>query len=217
MNTEVISVDPARPDPGALAHAAGLLHDGAVAAFPTETVYGLGCLSGHSEPAARIYALKGRVSTKPLAVYLAEPDDIFQHAALVPSGARRLIEQFLPGPLTIILRDEAGTKTGFRVSPSPVLRGLIEAVGKPLVGTSANVSGAPSPTTAAGVLHAFEGRIELVLDAGQTELGVDSTVIDCTGPLPAILREGALSAAGIAEVLGLPVEHVWNRPTPPAQ
>jgi L-threonylcarbamoyladenylate synthase len=203
VRTEVLLVEPARPDPAAIARAAELLARGAVVAFPTETVYGLGCLPEHAEAVARIYALKGRPAERRLALYVAAPDDIARHAARISDEARRLIERFL-----------AGETVGFRVSPHRVVTALIETVGRPLVGTSANLSGAASPTRAAEVLDAFRGRIEAVLDAGPTELGTDSTVIDAAASPPVILREGAVAAAEIAEALGMPLERVRRRSGP---
>jgi L-threonylcarbamoyladenylate synthase len=203
VRTEIIAVDPAKPDPAVLARAAERLEAGAIVAFPTETVYGLGCLSEHAESVARIYALKNRPADRPLAVYLAEPGDIVRHVGRISAEASRLVERYLPGPLTIVLEGASGSKTGFRVSPNRVLVELIRALGRPLVGTSANPSGAPSPTRPAEVLEAFEGRIEVLLDAGETELGTDSTVIDCTTSPPALIREGAIPAAEIAAALGV--------------
>ena len=213
MQTEIIAVDPAKPDAAAVARAAERLRAGAIVAFPTETVYGLGCLAEHDESVARIYALKNRPPDRPLGVYLAEPGEIVRRVGRVSAEARRLIERYLPGPLTIVLEEASGSKTGFRVSPNRVLVELIKAVGRPLVGTSANPSGAPSPTRPADVLEAFQGKIDIVLDAGPTELGTDSTVIDCTTSPPAIIREGAIPAAEIASVLGITLD--TDRKPPP--
>jgi L-threonylcarbamoyladenylate synthase len=203
VQTDIIPVDPATPDPAALARAAQYLNAGAVVAFPTETVYGLGCLPEHEESVARIYAIKNRPRDWPLAVYLADAGELVRRAGSVSAEARRLIAHYLPGPLTIVLEEASGSKTGFRVSPDPVLTGLLRAVGRPLVGTSANPSGAPSPTKPDEVLEAFDGRIELILDAGTTRLGTDSTVIDCTVSPPSLIREGAIPATEIASVLGV--------------
>ncbi len=214
METEIIPVEPAKPDPAALARAAERLKQGAIVAFPTETVYGLGCLPEHAEAVARIYAIKNRPPDRPLALYLAEPRDILSHTTRVSPEARRLIKRYLPGPLTIILEGESGSKTGFRVSPNRVVAELLKAVGRPLVGTSANTSGSPSPTTAGAVLRTFQGRIEVILDAGKTELGTDSTVIDCAGSSPTLIREGAIPAAEIAAVLGVSLQTVRELPAP---
>ena len=216
MQTEIIALDPARPDPAALARVARRLEAGAVVAFPTETVYGLGCLPEHEESVTRIYAIKDRPADRPLALYLADPRDLLVWPARISPEAGRLIERFLPGPLTVLLEDKTGATAGFRVSSNRVLTQLIKAVGHPLVGTSANLSGGSSPTTAGEVLEAFRGRIEVVLDAGPTELGTDSTVIDCAASPPVIVREGAIAAAEIASALGVPVDSVLKRPGPPS-
>lgn len=203
MKTKVIRVDARAPDLAAVERAAGLVERGGIVAFPTETVYGIGCLPALEQSVARIYALKGRPADRPLPVCLAGPGEIVRHALDVSDEARRLIERFLPGPLTLVLAGRAGTTTGYRVSPHPVLRALLERLGAPIVGTSANPSGAPSPTTAAEVLDAFDGRIEVVLDAGPAELGVDSTVVDCTTSPPTLLRAGALDARELEAALGV--------------
>ncbi|MBN1918468.1 MAG: threonylcarbamoyl-AMP synthase [Verrucomicrobia bacterium] len=212
MNTLDLRVDPARPPAELLAQAAALVKRGGIVAFPTETVYGIGCLPEFAGSVERIYALKGRGFNKPLAVYLAEPAAIAAHTANVPEAARRLIDRYLPGPITMILNGPSGDRIGFRVSPDPTLSGLLRALGDPLVatsglivGTSANLSGRPSPRDASEVLEAFNGRIEVVLDAGRTPLGTDSTVLDCTTSPPTLLREGAIPASEIAALLGTPL------------
>lgn len=201
METEIIAVNPVRPDPAVLVRTAERLKAGAVVAFPSETVYGLGCLPEHAESVARIYAIKNRRLDQPLAFYLAEPAELFRYGTDVSDEARRLIERYLPGPLTVILKDAAGAKVGFRVSSSRILTELLGALGRPLVGTSANLSGHTSPTTAAEVLRDFQGRIEIVLDAGKTPLGTDSTVVDCTTSPPTLRRVGAIPADEISAVL----------------
>jgi L-threonylcarbamoyladenylate synthase len=212
VKTLVLRVDPAKPPAERLAQAAALVERGGIVAFPTETVYGIGCLPGFAESVERIYALKGRGFDKPLGVYLAEPGAIAQHVGRLPDAARRLIERYLPGPLTIVLDGPSGDKVGFRVSPDPTLIGLLRTLGDPLaptsgllVGTSANLSGRPSPRDALEVLEAFDGRIEVVLDAGRTPIGTDSTVLDCTTSPPTLLREGAIAADEIAALLGAPL------------
>jgi len=212
VETEIIAVDPARPDPTALARAAERLAAGAIVAFPTETVYGLGCLPEHAESVARIYAIKNRRLDQPLAFYLVEPGEISRAVAAMSSEARQLIEHFLPGPLTIILKDMSGSKVGFRVSSNQVLIELVTALGRPLVGTSANLSGHRSPTTPAEVLRDLEGRIDTLLDAGKTALGIDSTVVDCTSSPPTLVREGAIPADEISRVLGVTVARFAKPP-----
>lgn len=222
MQTEIIPVDPRRPDLRAIAHVAELLERGAVIAFPTETVYGLGCLAERWDASARIFVLKNRRPDKPLAFYLPTVRDLLRRPVRISPEGRRLIDRFLPGPLTVVFEAKVDPKmardfkVAFRISSNEVVTRLLEVVGKPLVGTSANLSGSPSPTTAGEVLEAFRGRIEVVLDAGPTELGTDSTVIDCSASPPVIVREGAISAAEIASALGVPVDNVLKRPGSPS-
>ncbi len=205
METKVLKIDPVQPDPDVIARAGKILDAGGVIAFPTETVYGLGCLAEHTEAVARIYEIKQRPRERALAIYLADSPDVFDHVEHVSIEGHRLIERYMPGPITLIFSDRTSGKTGFRVPTHPVLTELITTAGRPLVGTSANISGRPSPTSAAEVLAAFEGRIDAVLDAGPTPLGVDSTVIDCTTSPPTLLREGAIAADEVRALLGGPL------------
>ncbi len=215
VETKVLKTDPTHPELDALARAERILEAGGVIAFPTETVYGLGCLAEQTEAVTRIYEIKQRPRERPLAIYLADSADVFDHAAHVSIDGRRLIERYMPGPITLIFSDRTSGKTGFRVSTHPVLTELLRMAGRSLVGTSANISGRPSPTSAAEVLAAFEGRIDAVLDAGPAPLGVESTVIDCTTSPPTLLREGAIAAEDVRALLGGPLADGRHPAAPP--
>ena len=215
METELLKVDAEKPDPVALARATEILKGSGVIAFPTETVYGLGCLAEHAEAVARIYEIKQRAPDRPLAIYLADSPEIFNHAERISIEGHRLIERYMPGPITLVLEGRTSGKTGFRVPAHRVATELVQMVGRPLVGTSANLSGRPSPTSAAEVLAAFEGRIDAVLDAGPAPLGVESTVIDCTTSPPTLLREGAIAAEDIRALLGGPLVNGRHSAAPP--
>ncbi|MBI4265016.1 MAG: threonylcarbamoyl-AMP synthase [Acidobacteria bacterium] len=208
--TEVLRVDPTRPDPEIIARAAGCLRDGGLVAFPTETVYGLGAHARDPDAIRRLFEAKGRPAHDPLIVHVASLEQVEQVAAAVPEMARALAARFWPGPLTLVLprgdavprEVTAGLETvGVRVPSHPVARALLEAARLPIAAPSANLFSRPSPTCAAHVLHDLEGRIDMVLDGGPTTVGVESTVIDLTGDVPTVLRPGAVSLEQLQDVV----------------
>ncbi len=200
-------VQAAEPADPAIREAAALLRAGHVVAFPTETVYGLG--ANALDPAAieRIYQAKGRPAYNPLIVHVA---DIAGARALTtswPEAAVRLTEEFWPGPLTIILPKAAAIppivtaglpNVAVRVPSHPVALALLQAAGLPLAAPSANRSEGLSPTTAEHVRGSLGGRIPLILDGGPTSVGIESTVIDLSGPVPRVLRPGMISLDTLA-------------------
>ncbi len=210
--TEHIAVDPARPDPAALARAAAVLARGGLVAFPTETVYGLGALALDAGAVARIFAAKGRPASNPLIVHVPNRALARALAAPFPALAEALADAFWPGPLTLVVPrashvpdvvSAGGPTVALRAPAHPVALGLLEALGAPVAAPSANPSGAVSPTSAEHVLAGLDGRIDLVLDAGPCALGIESTVVDATGDAPLVLRPGsigrdALAAAAVA-------------------
>lgn len=172
-----------------------------VVALPTETVYGLAARAASQEAVERIFAVKGRPTDNPLIVHASSMDDAFALAGHVPDYARRLARRFWPGPLSLVFRSavdwpwvQAGHPTiAVRVPEPAYLREVIRRVG-PLAAPSANLSGRPSPTTAAHCQADLGGAVPLIVDGGPCERGVESTVVDCTGPAPAILRPGPVTA-----------------------
>lgn len=208
--TRVLKVDAQQPDPEAIAEAARVLRRGGLVAFPTETVYGLGANALDSEAAARIFAAKGRPATDPLIVHIAAPEQLEQVAADVPALARELAARFWPGPLTLILRrnpaiaanvSAGGETVGVRMPRHPVALALLSASGLPVAAPSANLFARPSPTTAQHVLDDLRGRVDIVLDAGTTEVGVESTVLDITQTPPRVLRPGGVSLEALRALL----------------
>jgi len=186
------------------------LRVGEPVAFPTETVYGLGAPVSNSDAVARLYRAKGREEDKPISLLVSDVAQVERVAAAVPESARRLMQEYFPGPLTIILaaRPEvpaivtAGSgKVGVRMPDHPVALSLIQRLGEPLATTSANRSGGPEPADAASVLRQLGGRIALILDGGPTGVGVPSTVVDLTETPPRILREGAIPREKIEAAL----------------
>lgn len=204
-------MDPDNPDRSLIREAAEVLKKGGLVAFPTETVYGLGALVTVREAVRRIFEAKGRPPDNPLIVHLSSAEQLPEVASEVPEKALELARIFWPGPLTLVLRkrewvpDEvtAGLPTvAVRVPAHPVALALIEEAGAPIAAPSANLSGRPSPTTAEHVLSDLGGKIEGVVDAGETLYGVESTIIDLTTEPPVLLRPGAMPLEKVEEVLG---------------
>ncbi|HEX4014870.1 MAG TPA: L-threonylcarbamoyladenylate synthase [Candidatus Cybelea sp.] len=196
--------------PQAVTEAAGLLRGGAVVAFPTETVYGLGADVFSPRAVAAIFEIKRRPSFDPLIVHVCDGAMLERVAADLPAAATALIERFWPGPLTLVLpkRSEvpelvtAGLPTvAVRMPAHPVARALIEAAGTPLAAPSANPFGRISPTTAQHVERMLGSLVPLILDGGATEVGIESTIVTL-GPRPALLRPGAIAAEAIEAVIG---------------
>lgn len=211
METKYYLVDKEHPDKRILAEAAAILRRGGLVAFPTETVYGLGANGLDAQAAARIYAAKGRPSDNPLILHIADSGDVALLARRIPANAAALMARYWPGPLTIVLdRTDVvpdavtgGLSTvAVRLPASTVARELIRLAGVPVAAPSANTSGRPSPTTAQAVLADLSGRIDAVLDAGPCDIGVESTVVDCTTPVPTLLRPGGITLEMLLETLG---------------
>ncbi|MGI6174285.1 MAG: L-threonylcarbamoyladenylate synthase [Christensenellales bacterium] len=200
------------PDDNAIAEAARLLQDGQVVAFPTETVYGLGANALDANAVGRIFAAKGRPSDNPLIVHVARRGDVFPLIeGDIPESAQKLMEAYWPGPMTIILRKNpalpyavtAGLDTvGIRMPSHPVAQKLILKAQLPIAAPSANLSGRPSPTSARHVFEDMDGRIPLILDGGKCDVGLESTVIDCTTYPPRVLRPGGVTPEMIARAAG---------------
>jgi L-threonylcarbamoyladenylate synthase len=208
--TDVIRVDPVTPDSVALAHAAECLRRGGLVAFPTETVYGLGAHALDRAAVRRLFEAKGRPAHDPLIVHVDDLERMRPLVTHVPDVVSALAAGFWPGPLTIVLRrsaqvpDEvtAGLNTvAIRVPAHPVARALIAAAGLPVAAPSANLFSRPSPTRASHVLEDLNGRIDLVVDGGPTQVGVESTVLDLSGDVPMILRPGAVSLDMLRAIL----------------
>jgi L-threonylcarbamoyladenylate synthase len=194
-------VDPRHPDPAAIGEAARLLREGGLVAFPTETFYGLGADALDAAAVDRVFQAKGRPADKPLLVLVTSLAMAAEVASEISAHARRLAARHWPGPLTLILPARphlpaaltAGTGTiGVRIPGHAVALALVGAAGVPVTAPSANPHGAPAPRTAAEVLAALDGRIDLVLDGGPTAGGPASTVLDVTGAGPRVLRAGAI-------------------------
>jgi L-threonylcarbamoyladenylate synthase len=204
MKTEVLSAS----DPNAMRHAADVLRHNGLVAFPTDTVYGVGALAFKAEAVQRLYVVKGRATDKAIAVLVARTADLPKVAQELTPSAQRLARDFWPGPLTLVVPKHpdlpaavsALPTVGVRFPDHPVARRLLELTG-PLAVTSANRSGEPNALTAEEVLAHLSGRVDLLIDGGRAPGGIPSTVVDCTGLAPMILRQGPVSAAEIEATL----------------
>ena len=206
MKTEILSAQ----DPGTLARALAVLHNGGLVAFPTDTVYGVGALAFNGEAVGRIYVVKDRPVEKAIPVLIGDPTDLTKVTLEAPEAAVRLAARFWPGPLTLVVPKHPDLPetvsvmptVGVRVPDHTTARALLLAAG-PMAVTSANLSGQPSPSTAQEVFVQLSGRIPLIIDDGKAPGGVPSTVVDCSGPETLILREGPILKDEIWTVLGL--------------
>ena len=215
MVTErIIIEDTSQIDLKKLEKAAAILREGGLVAFPTETVYGLGANALDEEAAKKIYAAKGRPSDNPLIAHIADFSDLKPLVAEIPETAKKLMEAFWPGPLTMIFpKSDAvpyGTTGGLdtvavRMPSDPVAMTLIRLSGVPVAAPSANTSGRPSPTTADHVWQDMNGKIDMIVDGGPVGIGVESTIIDVSGQVPVILRPGAVTQEMAGAVLGMEI------------
>lgn len=207
----ILPISAEHPEPERLVEAAAILRGGGLVAFPTETVYGLGANALDRRAVARIYSIKGRPAFNPVIAHVASVEQARMLAATWPRLADQLAEAFWPGPLTLVVPKAAivpdivtaGAETiAIRVPAHPVALALIREAGVPLAAPSANRSTAVSPTTAEHVAKGLGGRVDLILDAGPTAVGIESTVLDLTGPRPRILRPGPIGPAALEAVIG---------------
>ena len=207
-------------DDAGISRAAALLLAGELVAFGTETVYGLGADATNERAVAAIFAAKGRPHFNPLICHYPDAEAAFRHVE-ANEAARRLAAAFWPGALTMVLPRHiacpvsllagAGLETlAVRVPATPTALALLHAVGRPVAAPSANRSGQVSPSTAAHVMEGLGGRIAAVIDSGPCPIGVESTVLDLTGPHPVLLRPGGVTAEAIAALVG-----PLGRPLPP--
>ncbi len=202
---------PDRPDPEVVRRAAEILRAGGLVALPTETVYGLGANALDAAAVRRIYAAKGRPSFNPLIVHVADAAQARTLAATWPETADRLAARFWPGPLTLVLpkRDHVPDEVtaglgavGLRMPAHPVALAIIRAAGVPVAAPSANRYTELSPTTADHVERSLGDRVDLIVDAGATTVGIESTVVNLTGARPAVLRPGGISRPELEAVVG---------------
>lgn len=204
MTTEIL-----KPTAENLLRAGKLIQAGGIVAFPTETVYGLGANAFNVEACKKIYIAKERPADKPLTLHVAN-FEMIEQIAEISTAAEKLIKNFLPGPLTIILPKKNivpdfvtcnSKSVGVRFPKNVVSQEFIKVVGAPIVASSANISGKNPPTTAQEVFENLNGRIEIILDGGKCDVGISSTIVDISAGELKILRQGIISTAQILAVL----------------
>ena len=208
--TKIIGVTPSNPEIESVEIAADIIKNGGTVAFPTETVYGIGADALNPEAVMKIYKAKERPPDNPIIVHISSGDWLKQLTEEVPNKVWKLADAFWPGPLTMVLKASdivprvttGGLDTvAIRMPSHRVALALIRESGVPIAAPSANLAGRPSPTTAEHVIEDLAGRIDLILDAGPTKVGVESTVIDLTTEPPMILRPGGTTYEELREVL----------------
>jgi len=214
------------PDPARIEEAAALLNAGELVAFPTETVYGLGADARNPAAVARIFAAKGRPASHPLIVHVSGLAAAREWIAELPDAAKRLAEAFWPGPLTLVLPKAAGVSEGvtggqptvaLRAPAHPVARALLAAFGGGIAAPSANRYGRISPTRAADVREELGDRVALVLDGGDCEVGLESTIVACLGGRVTLLRPGGVSRSQLRDVVGEVVDADADSPRAPGR
>ncbi|AOV08841.1 L-threonylcarbamoyladenylate synthase [Sporosarcina ureilytica] len=213
MKTIVTTVDNSMDNEREYQQAVDMLAAGEVVAFPTETVYGLGGVATDEKAVEKIFKAKGRPSDNPLIVHIGTQEEVAQYAKNISLEAEQLMDAFWPGPLTLVFEQlpqvvapnvtPGVTTVGIRMPDHPVALRLLRTLKLPLAAPSANRSGKPSPTEAKHVEKDLKGRIPLILDGGQTGVGLESTVIDMTSTPPVILRPGGITREMIESVIGL--------------
>ena len=209
--TRIIQFSSDHMNPDGMNDAVSMLRSGGLVAFPTETVYGLGADALNAEAVRKVFKAKGRPTDNPLIVHVASLEIAWHFMAEISDKGLQLAKCFWPGPLTLVTKRKsivpdivtAGLETvAIRIPNHPVTLEMLKRFEGGIVGPSANISGRPSPTSAEHVSHDLNGKIDIILDSGQTTIGLESTVIDVTGDPPLILREGGLSREDIEKEIG---------------
>ena len=211
MNTIIKDAFDVQNDKDALLEAAKIIKNGGLVALPTETVYGLGANALDSDAVKKIFVAKGRPQDNPLIVHVDSIDMMLPLVEDFSDNARKLASRFWPGPLTIIMKKSslipdvvsAGLSTvAIRLPSDPIARALISRAGVPIAAPSANLSGSPSPTTSKHVISDLSGRVDMILNSHNCDVGVESTVISLAGEKPRLLRPGFITPEELSEVLG---------------
>ena len=211
MKTKIEKLTRGQLNKDILSNAGQILRDGGLVAFPTETVYGLGADALNEKAAEKIYAAKGRPSDNPLIIHIAKMEDLETIAEMIPDEALVVAEKYWPGPITMIFHKSEivpyGTTGGLdtvavRMPSDEIARELILAGGGFIAAPSANTSGRPSPTAAEHVVEDLSGKVDMIIDGGSVDIGVESTILDMTVNPPMILRPGAITKEMLSELIG---------------
>jgi len=210
IKTKVLPSDQDNPEKNVISEAAKIIKGGGILSFPTETVYALGADAYNEEMVAKIYRIKRRDRDKPISVFLKDAQHTLRVVDFVHPDAEKLMEKFWPGPLTLVFKCTnpklslvlaKGDKLGVRVSPSQLIARLLDEVGVPITATSANISGKKSCVAANRVFYFFNGRVELILDGGKSNVFLPSTVLDVTGEEVSLIRLGHIPVEEIKKVV----------------
>ncbi len=208
LNTEIVKITDVTSDINKIKRAAKKITEGGLVAFPTETVYGLGANATDADAAKKIYAAKGRPSDNPLIIHIADPEDAEKYA-ITNECYYRLAKAFMPGPLTVILPKKdtvPSSVTGgldtvaVRCPAHPLANAFIRECGVAVAAPSANISGSPSPTAAEHVIRDMNGRVDMIIDGGNCEIGLESTIIKLDGNKATLLRPGAVTCDALSIV-----------------
>ena len=211
MRTIIEKIDKNKINTYIIREAGRILREGGLVAFPTETVYGLGADALNEHAAQKIYAAKGRPSDNPLIIHITNMDDLAKITSFIPEAAKVIADKYWPGPLTMIFDKSGivpyGTTGGLdtvavRMPSHEIAREVIDAGGGYIAAPSANTSGRPSPTTALHVEEDMTGKIDMIIDGGSVDIGVESTILDMTVVPPMILRPGAITREMLTELIG---------------
>lgn len=200
METKIVKINSKRPEPGKIKEATKVIRKGGLIVFPTETVYGLGCDALNERAVAKVFQVKKRDRGKPLLILIGAKKDLNRYARNISPAAKKLIKKYWPGPLTLIFRKtkkiplivSGRGKIAVRLSGSRLARELVKKSGRPIIGTSANLSGKKNITSVQGARRQFQGKVDLIIDGGKLRSSRTSTIIDCSGAKPEIVRQGAL-------------------------
>lgn len=210
VKTKVVKVDPENIDLNIIKEAAEIINKGGIVVFPTETVYGIGADALNDEAVEKIFKAKGRPQDNPLIVHIAEFEDLYKLAKTIPENAKKLADKFWPGPLTMIFykKDILSHKitanlntAAIRLPSNKIALALIKESKKPIAAPSANLSGKPSPTEASHVIEDLMGKVDMIIDGGSTDIGLESSVVDMTSDIPMILRPGGVTKEDIISIL----------------
>ena len=200
MTTRIIKVDPTDPQETLLREAAQVLRGGGLVIVPTETVYGIAADIDNKEAVERLYEIKGRPKSKPFSVLIGSEERMEELAGEIPVAAYKLIDKFWPGPLTLVLKSRSGGTVGLRMPDNKIALRLLELSGVNAACPSANLSGKSAPVDFQEAIKDLDGRVDLGVDAGESTVKKESTVVDLTAEQPRILREGALKKDEIQAV-----------------